>query len=121
MENTDLSPEIGITSVAANKVQSLISSEGDPSLCLQVYITGGGCSGFQYGFKFSNKKNPEDYVFNKRPAEDININILVDPLSMTYLDGATIDYKQDLKGSYFTVINPNADTTCSCGSSFSIA
>ncbi|PCH55113.1 MAG: iron-sulfur cluster insertion protein ErpA [Legionellales bacterium] len=103
---------ITMTTTATTKVNELLESEGDASLKLRVYIVGGGCSGFQYGFGFDAKKNTDDTIM-----QDL---IIVDPLSINYLDGATIDYKNDLQGARFVVDNPNATTTCGCGSSFSI-
>ncbi len=113
MENLDL-PLI-FTEQAANRVKTLITEEEDPELKLRVYITGGGCNGFQYGFKFDKKVSADDLVIEKN-----GVNLVVDPISLQYLIGGTIDYSTSLMGSRFTVDNPNAASTCGCGSSFSI-
>lgn len=102
------------TDNAANKVNELIHEEGNPNLKLRVYVTGGGCSGFQYGFTFDENRNEDDTVVAKNGVE-----LLVDPMSFQYLVGAKIDYKEDIEGSQFIISNPNAKTTCGCGSSFS--
>lgn len=103
------------TKAAAAKVQSLIDEEGNPSLKLRVYITGGGCSGFQYGFTFDdNQKEDDEAVVTD------NVALLIDPMSLMYLHGAEIDYVEDLSGSQFVIRNPNAKTTCGCGSSFDV-
>lgn len=102
------------TDQAAEKVKSLIEEEKNPDLMLRVYVTGGGCSGFQYGFTFEEKETEGDTrVVNG------DVVLLVDPMSFQYLVGAEIDYKDDLEGSRFVIQNPNATTTCGCGSSFS--
>ena len=103
------------TEAAATKVQQLINDEGNPNLKLRVYIQGGGCSGFQYGFTFDEEEAEGDtrIVTN-------NVVMLVDPMSMQYLSGAEVDYKEDLQGAQFIVKNPNASTTCGCGSSFGV-
>ena len=103
------------TDSAADKVKQLIDEEGNNSLNLRVFITGGGCSGFQYGFTFDEEVNPDDTQIDKN-----GVTLLVDPMSFQYLVGAEIDYKEDLQGSQFVIRNPNAKTTCGCGSSFSI-
>ncbi|MCW8826786.1 MAG: iron-sulfur cluster insertion protein ErpA [Gammaproteobacteria bacterium] len=102
------------TDSAANKVKSLIEEEGNDSLKLRVYVTGGGCSGFQYGFTFDEAINDGDTSVEKN-----GVTLLIDPMSYQYLAGAEIDYKEDLEGSQFVIRNPNATTTCGCGSSFS--
>jgi iron-sulfur cluster insertion protein len=99
---------------AANKVKSLIAAEGNDNLKLRIYITGGGCSGFQYGFTFDEEIQDGDTSVEKN-----GVTLLVDPMSLQYLSGAEIDYKEDLSGSQFVIRNPNATTTCGCGSSFS--
>lgn len=129
---------------AAQKVYELIEEEGNPNLMLRVYVTGGGCSGFQYGFSFDETQNADDMVvekwITKKAANDENnknkdedeaggdeggdsgkvlVKLLVDPMSFQYLAGAEIDYKSDLQGEQFIIRNPNAKTTCGCGSSFS--
>ena len=106
---------IYITDSAVKKVQRLLEEEGNFELKLRVFVTGGGCSGFQYGFTFDELVAEDDAVINKE-----NIGVLVDAMSYPYLVGAQIDYKEDLQGSKFTVSNPNASSTCGCGSSFSI-
>ena len=103
------------TDAAANKVKSLISEEENTNLKLRVYITGGGCSGFQYGFTFDEIKNDDDFEIQKN-----GLTFLVDPMSYQYLVGAEIDYTESLQGSQFVIRNPNAETTCGCGSSFSV-
>ena len=104
-----------MTDAAANKVKTLITEEENPELKLRVYITGGGCSGFQYGFTFDEKINDGDTVVEKS-----GVTMVIDPMSLQYLVGGSVDYTEGLEGSRFTVTNPNASTTCGCGSSFSI-
>jgi iron-sulfur cluster insertion protein len=108
-------PAIDVSEAAAKKVRELIAEEADASLKLRVYITGGGCSGFQYGFGFESQVNDDDLSVAAH-----GITVLVDPVSLQYLDGAAIDYSEGLTGAQFTVKNPNASTTCGCGSSFSV-
>jgi iron-sulfur cluster insertion protein len=100
---------------AALKVKSLIEEEGDDSLNLRVFISGGGCSGFQYGFTFDEKEGDGDTV-----VENSGVKLLIDPMSIQYLMGAEIDYSEGLEGAQFVIRNPNAQTTCGCGSSFSV-
>lgn len=102
------------TEAAARKVHELIDEEGNPALKLRVYITGGGCSGFQYGFTFDEAQAEDDYALTRA-----DVTLLVDPLSLQYLHGAEIDYAENLSGAQFVIRNPNAKTTCGCGSSFS--
>jgi iron-sulfur cluster insertion protein len=102
------------TDSAAAKVADLIAEEGNPNLKLRVFVQGGGCSGFQYGFTFDEETNEDDTEFNKN-----GVTLLVDSMSFQYLVGAEIDYKEDINGSQFVIKNPNATTTCGCGSSFS--
>lgn len=102
------------TDAAARKVHELILEEGNPELKLRVYITGGGCSGFQYGFTFDEARADDDLALERE-----GVTLLVDPLSLQYLGGAEIDYAENLSGSQFVIRNPNAKTTCGCGSSFS--
>jgi len=104
-----------VTEAAAAKVNELISEENDYSLRLRVYIVGGGCAGFQYGFAFDKQHNDDDTIITKQ-----NIGIIVDAMSLQYLMGSTIDYVNNLQGAHFVVSNPNANTTCGCGSSFSV-
>ncbi len=106
---------MNFTQNAVNKVKALIEEEGNPDLKLRVFITGGGCSGFQYGFTFDEIINEDDLVIEKD-----NVKLLVDSMSYQYLVGAEIDYVDSFEGSQFTIKNPNATTTCGCGSSFSI-
>jgi iron-sulfur cluster insertion protein len=111
--DVDVEPLI-FTDSAANKVKQLIEDEGNPELKLRVYVTGGGCSGFQYGFTFDEVANEDDTVMDKN-----GVQLLIDPMSFQYLVGAEIDYTEGLEGSQFVIKNPNATTTCGCGSSFS--
>ena len=106
---------MSLTDSAAQKVHSLISEEGNDKLKLRVFVTGGGCSGFQYGFSFDEEVSEDDTVIENKGA-----SLLVDPLSYQYLLGARIDYVEGLEGSRFIVNNPMATATCGCGSSFSI-
>ncbi|MCI7353936.1 MAG: iron-sulfur cluster insertion protein ErpA [[Actinobacillus] rossii] len=112
---TDISVPLNFTDAAAKKVKALITDEENPDLKLRVYITGGGCSGFQYGFTFDDKVNDGDLT-----VENVGVKLVVDPMSLQYLIGATVDYTEGLEGSRFIVQNPNASSTCGCGSSFSI-
>jgi len=102
------------TDAAAMKVGSLLSEEDNRKMNLRVYVTGGGCAGFQYGFSFDENKDEGDTEVTKR-----GVNLIVDPMSIQYLMGAEIDFQEDLQGARFVIKNPNATTTCSCGSSFS--
>jgi iron-sulfur cluster insertion protein len=102
------------TDSAANKVKELIQEEGNPELKLRVFVTGGGCSGFQYGFTFDEATAEDDTVMEKN-----GVTLLIDPMSFQYLVGAEIDYTEGLQGSQFVIKNPNATSTCGCGSSFS--
>ncbi len=109
------SPEVLVfTDSAANKVKELIEEEGNPALKLRVFVTGGGCSGFQYGFTFDEEVAEDDTAFEKN-----GVTLLIDPMSYQYLLGAEIDYSEGLEGSQFVIRNPNATSTCGCGSSFS--
>ena len=103
------------TSAAATKVAALIDEEGNPELMLRVYIQGGGCSGFQYGFTFDEAEKDGD----TRVIKD-GVTLLIDPMSLQYLSGAEVDYTEGLQGAQFVIRNPNATTTCGCGSSFSV-
>lgn len=108
-------PGIVFTNAAARKVQELVLEEGNPGLKLRVYISGGGCSGFQYGFSFDEEQAEDDIaIINDGVA------LLVDPMSFQYLMGAEVDYSESLAGAQFVIRNPNANTTCGCGSSFSV-
>ena len=124
-----MSDPLVFTDAAARKVKSLIDEEENPNLNLRVFITGGGCSGFQYGFTFDETINPDDTVIEKTVSDDGDddgeggsggtVKLLVDSLSLQYLKGAEIDYREDINGAQFVIRNPNAKTTCGCGSSFS--
>ena len=103
------------TDSAANKVKQLIAEEGNPNLKLRVFVTGGGCSGFQYGFTFDEEIQEGDMS-----VENAGVQALSNPMSYQYLEGAEVDFKDSLEGSMFVINNPNATTTCGCGSSFSI-
>jgi len=103
------------TDAAADKVKSLIEKENNPSLRLRVFISGGGCSGFQYGFSFDEKLNDGDIT-----VENGDVALVIDPMSYQYLAGAEVDYTEGLEGAQFVIRNPNATTTCGCGSSFSV-
>jgi iron-sulfur cluster insertion protein len=117
------------TQSAAAKVWELIQEENNFNLKLRVYVTGGGCSGFQYGFTFDETVNADDTVVTKVVSSEKDeetdegggnaVQLLVDPMSFQYLAGSEIDYKEDIEGSQFIIRNPNAKTTCGCGSSFS--
>lgn len=120
--NTEISDaDILFSTSAADKVASLITEEENPNLCLRVYITGGGCSGFQYGFTFDETINDDDFVIEKScsNARD-TVRVLVDAMSYQYLRSAEIDYVEGIGGAQFVIRNPQAKTTCGCGSSFSI-
>ncbi len=103
------------TDSAAEKVRQLIDEEGNPELKLRVFVQGGGCSGFQYGFTFDEESGEDDTVMQKN-----GVTLLIDAMSYQYLIGAEIDYKEDLEGAQFVIKNPNAQTTCGCGSSFTV-
>ncbi len=100
---------------AANKAKMLIAEEGNSALKLRVFVQGGGCSGFQYGFTFDEKVNDGDHEIEKN-----GVTLVIDPMSYEYLAGAEVDYKESLEGSMFVINNPNATSTCGCGSSFSM-
>jgi len=102
---------ITITDSAAVKIKDLILEENDPSLKVRAFVQGGGCSGFQYGFTMDGEVNEDDFVFD---------DVVVDSMSAQYMTGATIDYKEDITGCQFVIVNPSATTTCGCGSSFSV-
>ena len=104
-----------ITESAKTKIKDLLSEENNPKLSLRTFVQGGGCSGFSYGFTFDEVTNEDDFEI---PLE--KFKVLVDAMSMQYLQGASIDYKDDLSGSQFVISNPNAQSTCGCGSSFSV-
>lgn len=106
---------VNFTDNAVNKVKTLIEEEGTPDLKLRVFVSGGGCSGFQYGFTFEESVNDDDTQVIKD-----TVTLLIDPMSLQYLTGAEIDYQDNVQGSQFVIKNPNAETTCGCGSSFSV-
>ena len=115
MGGPEPAPGIIFTDAAARKVQQLVLEEGNPGLKLRVYISGGGCSGFQYGFTFDEEQAEDDIA-----VVNDGITLLIDPLSYQYLMGAEVDYSESLQGAQFVIRNPNASTTCGCGSSFSV-
>jgi iron-sulfur cluster insertion protein len=108
-------PSLVFTDAAATKVAELIREESNPNLKLRVFVQGGGCSGFQYGFTFDEAIEEGDTQVSNR-----GVTLLIDPMSVQYLLGAEIDYREDLEGAQFVIRNPNASTTCGCGSSFSM-
>ena len=107
--------QVEITVRAVEKITELLAEENNPKLNLRTFVQGGGCSGFQYGFTFDEEQNEDDFVI-ERPG----MRLLIDAMSMQYMLGATIDYKEELMGSSFKIKNPNATTTCGCGSSFGV-
>jgi iron-sulfur cluster insertion protein len=116
LQNVSAAPPslLVFTDSAAVKVKELIEEEGNPDLKLRVFVQGGGCSGFQYGFTFDEVVNDDDTAMDKN-----GVTLLIDSMSYQYLVGAEIDYKDDLEGAQFVIKNPNATSTCGCGSSFS--
>ena len=106
---------LNFTTAAAAKVRELVQEEGNAALALRVYIQGGGCSGFQYGFEFDENRAEDDLA-----VDTDNVTLLVDPLSLQYLMGSEVDYTESLQGAQFVIRKPNAKTTCGCGSSFSM-
>jgi iron-sulfur cluster insertion protein len=106
---------IEITESAKTKILDLLAEENNPNLFLRTFVQGGGCSGFQYGFTFDEEQNEDDFEISIGESK-----VVVDAMSMQYLQGAVIDYREDLMGSNFSIKNPNAQTTCGCGSSFGI-
>jgi len=107
--------QVEITENAMNKISDLLAEEGNPNLKLRTFVQGGGCSGFQYGFTFDEIQNEDDFIIQKP-----GMTLLIDAMSMQYMTGAKIDYKEELMGSSFVIVNPNAQSTCGCGSSFSV-
>ena len=107
---------VEITEAAKNKIIDLLIDENNPKLMLRTFVQGGGCSGFQYGFTFDDTVNEDDFEF---PLDD-KFKVVIDAMSMQYMTGAEIDYKEDVMGSQFAIKNPNAQTSCGCGSSFSV-
>ena len=112
---TETPSPLVFTDSAADKVAELVAEEGNPDLKLRVFVQGGGCSGFQYGFTFDEVVNDDDTQMQKN-----GVTLLIDAMSYQYLVGAEIDYKEDLQGAQFVIKNPNANTTCGCGSSFTV-
>lgn len=112
---TDMPELLVFTDSAANKVRELIDEEGNPDLKLRVFVSGGGCSGFQYGFTFDEEVAEDDTSLEKN-----GVTLLIDSMSYQYLSGAEIDYSEGLEGAQFVIRNPNASSTCGCGSSFSV-
>jgi iron-sulfur cluster insertion protein len=112
---TEMPAPLNFSDSAADKVRTLIEEEGNPELKLRVFVTGGGCSGFQYGFTFDEVQNDDDTVMQKN-----GVTLLIDAMSMQYMMGAEIDYTEGLEGAQFVIRNPNAVSTCGCGSSFSV-
>ncbi len=113
--SVEMALPIDFSDAAASKVRELVEEEENSNLKLRVYVTGGGCSGFQYGFTFDEKVNEGDMAIEKN-----EVTLVVDPMSLQYLVGGTVDYVDGLEGSRFLVNNPNATTTCGCGASFSV-
>jgi iron-sulfur cluster insertion protein len=112
---TEMPSPLVFTDSAAGKVRQLIEEEGNPELKLRVFVSGGGCSGFQYGFTFDEVQNEDDAVMEKA-----GVKLLIDPMSYQYLVGSEIDYQEGLEGAQFVIKNPSAKSTCGCGSSFSV-
>lgn len=106
---------LNISDAVVAKVAEMLAEEGDPSLRLRIFVTGGGCSGFQYGFAFDDECKEDDVTVDKGPVQ-----VVVDAMSLQYMVGADIDYEENLEGSRFVIKNPNASSTCGCGSSFSV-
>ncbi len=117
MSETTTETEVPVifSAAAAEKVSALLREEDDPEQMLRVFVTGGGCSGFQYGFKFEKQSEEGDTLIVKN-----GVTLLVDPMSVQYLIGAEIDYKESIEGAQFVIRNPNATTSCGCGNSFSV-
>lgn len=111
---------IMLTDNAAKKIFSLIEEEGNFNLKLRIFISGGGCSGFEYNFTFDEEEQEDDHVIEKPLANGNIVFLLVDAMSHPYLDGSTIDYQEDIGGSQFVIKNPNAKGTCGCGNSFDV-
>jgi iron-sulfur cluster insertion protein len=108
-------PPLNISDAVVSKVAEMLAEEGDPNLRLRIFVTGGGCSGFQYGFAFDDESKEDDVTVDKGP-----IQVVVDAMSLQYMVGANIDYEENLEGSRFVIKNPNASSTCGCGSSFAV-
>jgi len=106
---------ITLTENAVVKIKDILAEENNPDICLRVFVQGGGCSGFSYGFTLDEMQNEDDFVI-----EQSGLAVLVDAMSSQYLQGADVDYREDITGSQFVIKNPNAQSTCGCGSSFSV-
>jgi len=115
MANVEQATPIDLTTAAEEKIRELLEEEADEELCLRVFVTGGGCSGFQYGFTFDDDRAEDDALIEKQ-----GVRVLIDSLSYGYLVGSVLDYQEGLEGSRFAVKNPGASSTCGCGSSFAI-
>jgi iron-sulfur cluster insertion protein len=110
---------ISFSQAAADKVSELIQDETNPNLCLRIYVTGGGCSGFQYGFSFDDQIADDDTIIKQETSQNHVVKLLIDSMSIQYLNGAEVDFSTGVQEE-FIIRNPNAKTTCGCGSSFSI-
>lgn len=110
---------ISFSQAAADKVSELIQDENNPNLCLRIYVTGGGCSGFQYGFSFDDQIADDDTIIEQQSSQNNMVKLLIDSMSIQYLNGAEVDFSTGVQEE-FIIRNPNAKTTCGCGSSFSI-
>ena len=115
MNQISLVKEVSLSATAAQRIAALIAAEGNPALMLRLAVSGGGCSGFQYGFSFDDARNEDDRVFERD-----GVRLLVDSTSLDLLGGAEVDFVEDLVGAAFQVRNPNASSSCGCGSSFSV-
>lgn len=114
-EISGMPPPVTLSEAAVAKIMDLLAEEGNPNLKLRVFVQGGGCSGFQYGFMFDEIPNEDDTV-----VSEAGVSLLIDAMSLQYLQGAQVDYKEELMGSQFVIHNPNATASCGCGSSFSV-
>ena len=115
MTTAEVATALAFTDSAASKVSALILEEGNPALKLRIYVSGGGCSGFQYNFAFDEAVNEDDTVIEKS-----GVALLIDAMSYQYMEGASVDYQEGLEGARFVISNPNATSTCGCGESFSV-
>jgi iron-sulfur cluster insertion protein len=119
MNTSEIASSLTLTETALKRVAHLKQEHGHPDTALRIYIIGGGCSGFQYGFKLDDSQPSDDIIISSN-IDNQTITVVIDPLSFQYLQNATVDYRISLQGSSFVVTNPNAETTCGCGSSFSL-
>lgn len=115
MTQAEMLSPLNFTESAADKVKALVAEEGNPALKLRIYVSGGGCSGFQYNFAFDEAVNEDDTAIVKN-----GVTLLIDAMSYQYMEGASVDYQEGLEGARFVISNPNASSTCGCGSSFSV-